>query len=123
MPKASTEPSTSSLVAVAGAIFLFASVGIAAPLRAQETPRPSPREGPDTTCGPSYGSRPFGDSTAVAAPGTGRVDAPPKFGCPRIGEVPSPAKTPAPPANAQVTPLSPKADSLRQQADSTSRRP
>jgi len=123
MPKASTEPSSLSLVVVAGAIFLFASVGIGAPLRAQETPRPSPREGPDTTCGPSYGSKPFGDSASASVPGTGRVDGPPKPGCPRVGEVPSPAKTPAPPANAQVTPLSPKADSLRQQADSTSRRP
>ena len=96
----------------------------AVPLSAQETvPRPSPREGPDTACAPSYGSKPFADSAVpvAKAPDTGRVVSrdmrPP---CPVVS--PS-AVTPAPPANAQVAPLSAKSDSLRQQADSASRRP
>lgn len=91
--------------------FFLLFMAVAGPLRAQETPRPSPREGPDTTCGPSYGSRPFRDSTVATTR------------CPRIGEPPSPEQTPAPAANVQVAPLSPKTDSLRQQAESTSRRP
>jgi len=100
-----------SVQLVAASLSLLLFMAVAAPLRAQETPRPSSREGPDTTCGPSYGSRPFRDSTV----------APPR--CPGIGDPPSPEQTPAPPANVQVAPLSPKTDSLRQQADSTSRRP
>ena len=113
MPKAYSGPLPSSLVAGSGAAILLLWLAVAPPLHAQqEAPRPSPREGPDTTCGPSYGSRPFGDSAAANRPG-----------CPRVGEPAVKAPQPAPPASVPVAPLSPKTDSLRQQADSASRRP
>ena len=111
MPKACLESFSSSLVAAG--VFLLVSLGGATPLRAQEAPRPSPREGADTTCGPSYGSKPFGDSTAART----------KPGCTRVGEPAVQAPSNAPPAGMQPVPVSPKTDSLRHQADSASRRP
>lgn len=101
-----------SVQQIAMSLSLLLFMAVAAPLRAQETPRPSSREGPDTACGASYGSRPFRDSSAATRPG-----------CPRVGEPGPYTPTPAPAANAPVAPLSPKTDSLRQQADSASRRP
>jgi len=108
---------------LAAGICLVALMAVAAPVGAQqETPRPSSREGPDTTCGPSYGSRPFGDSSGTAVPGTGQPEVRVKPPCPPVNDavVRPPATAPA---GVPVAPLSPKTDSLRQQADSTSRRP
>jgi hypothetical protein len=101
--------------------------GHVAPLRAQSSaPRPTPREGPDTTCGPSYGSKPFGDSLRVKTADSGRIV---RLGerpdCPAVGEAASTRSVPgadrATPG--QVAPVSAKADSLRRQVDSSSRRP